>query len=316
MDGRVVEADADVVRFHFFHELGTGDALRQHDLEQVPVGALKILWWQLRAGLRFEILAQRREIMVRQFAPLRGDGVQLRKLPQPNRGGDVGHVVFAAQHVHVDAVPAATRDALQPVFFRELCFLFIIQHQTAAFGGGDVLVGLKTERNEIAEGADGLSFPCRTDGLRGIFDHAQLVLGRDRIQPVHIHRLARQIHRDNGLGALGYRGFDLIQIDVARDRVDVGEHRCGADFEYHVCGGDPGDRRGDDFIACAYARDAQRDLHGAGAGVEGAHRATAEIEGKLLLEFLHPGSAGDPAGTQHLRHRGDGGFVYGGFGKR
>ena len=65
----------------------------------------------------------------------------------------------------------------------------------------------------------------------------------------------------------------------------------------------------------AYARDAQRDLHRAGAGIEGAHRTPAEIGGKLFLEFLHLGAAGDPAGAQHVADRGDGGFVYRGFGK-
>jgi len=58
---RVVVADADVVLFHARHELGTGDALRQHDLEQVPVGAFIIFRRQLCASLRLEILAERFE---------------------------------------------------------------------------------------------------------------------------------------------------------------------------------------------------------------------------------------------------------------
>ncbi len=59
-------------------------------------------------------------------------------------------------------------------------------------------------------------------------------------------------------------------------RIDVDEHRPRADCQHHVGGGDPGDRRGDDFIAGADSGNAQRDLHGRGAIGEGAHRAAAE----------------------------------------
>ena len=254
--------------------------------------------------------------MFRQLAPLCGDIFQFCKLAQADRGGDVGHIVLAAQHVHFDAVPAAAHDALQPEFFRKRGLSFIVQHQAAAFGGGDVLVGLKAERNEIAERADGLALPCRAYRLRGILDHAQFVLVGDRIQPVHVHRLAGQIHRNDRTGSWRDRGFNFIEIDVARDRVDVGEYRHSTHFEDHVRGGDPRDRRGDDFVARAYAGDAQRDLHRAGAGIERAHRTSAEVGRQLLLEFLHLGAAGDPAGAQRIGHRSDGRFVYRGFGKR
>jgi hypothetical protein len=62
--------------------------------------------------------------------------------------------------------------------------------------------------------------------------------------------------------------------------IDVGEHRGGADFDDHVGGGRPGNRRGDHFVARPDAGDAQGDLHGAGAGIEGAYRAAAEVLGQ------------------------------------
>ena len=39
-------------------------------------------------------------------------------------------------------------------------FFGIIQDQTAAFRGCDVFIGLKTERNEVAEGSDAFAFPA------------------------------------------------------------------------------------------------------------------------------------------------------------
>jgi hypothetical protein len=87
-------------------------------------------------------------------------------------------------------------------------------------------------------------------------------------------------------------------------------------FNNHVGRGNPGNRGGDDFIAGADASDAQGDFHGAGAGIEGAHRTAAEILGQLRFERLHLGAAGNPTGTQDIADRCDRGFVDGGFGKR
>ncbi len=118
-----------------------------------------------------------------------------------------------------------------------------------------------------------------------------------RVQAIHIHRQTRQVDRNDGLGTRCDGGFYLSQVDIAGDRIDVGEHRRGAGFNNHVGCGNPGNRRGDDFIASADAGDAQGDFHGAGAGIEGAHRTAAEIFGQLRFECLHLGAAGNPAGT-------------------
>ena len=50
-------ADTDVVFLHARHEFGAGDAFRQHDLEQVPVGVYIIFWRQLRAAMGDDSLA-------------------------------------------------------------------------------------------------------------------------------------------------------------------------------------------------------------------------------------------------------------------
>jgi hypothetical protein len=47
----------------------------------------------------------------------------------------------------------------------------------------------------------------------------------------------------------GVMAASSVQVDVARDRVDVGEHRRGAHFDDDVGRGHPRDRRGDDFVA-------------------------------------------------------------------
>ena len=202
----------------------------------------KIRQRQLHAGLLLEIRTEGREVMFRKRMAARSDGSQLRQLVQADRGSHIGQVEFATQHVHVHAVEAGARDALQAILLREARFIFVVQHQTTAFGGGEVLVGLETEGNEIAEAADALAFPHGTDGLRRIFHHAQIVALGDVIQPVPVHRQTGKIDRDDGLGARRNCGLDLVQIDIARDRVDVRKHGRCADFKDDAGCCHPGNR--------------------------------------------------------------------------
>ena len=47
----------------------------------------------------------------------------------------------------------------------------------------------------------------------------------DGVEAVPVHRQAGEIDREDGAGPLGDRGFDALEIDVARYRIDVDEHR-------------------------------------------------------------------------------------------
>jgi hypothetical protein len=300
------------------HEPGAGAraVVRQDDLEQVPVAELpKACTGSWAPVLRFEVGAEAVEVVARQRGAVGGQRFQVLHLAQADGRHDVAHIVFAAEDIDVDAVHAAAGHALQAVFLGQARFFQVVQHQAAAFAGGDVLVGLEAERDEVAEGTDALAIPGGAEGLGRIFDHAQLVFVGDGVQAVHVDRQAGQVDRDDGAGARGDRRFQFVQVDVAGDRVDVGEHRGGADFDDDVGGGRPGNRGGDHFVARPDAGDAQGDLHGAGAGIEGAYRAAAEVLGQQGLEGLVLRPAGDPAGAQHLADGGDGFFVDGRPGK-
>jgi len=120
-------------------------------------------------ALRFEVAAELREIVACQRAAVGRDGVDIGELAQADGGHDVAHVVFAAQHIDVDAVDAAARDALQPVFLGQFCFFQVVEDEAAAFARGDVLVGLEAERDEVAKRADALALPGGAERLRRIF---------------------------------------------------------------------------------------------------------------------------------------------------
>ena len=211
---------------------------------------------------------------------------------------------------------AGTGHALQAILLGQTGFFGVVQHQAAAFGRRDVLVRLEAERHQVTQGTDLLAVPFRTQGLGRVFDDAQVVFLGDGVQAVHVHRQAGQVNRDDRLGARGDGRLDLVQVDIAGHRVDIGEHRGRADFDDHVGGGDPGDWRGDHFVARADTGDAQGDFHGAGAGVEGAHRTSAEVFRQLRFKGRDLRTAGDPAGAQDIAHGGNGRFVDGRFGKR
>ena len=281
MDRRVVIADTHAVGLHLLHERRTGWqailALRQYQLEQVPVAVFEVGRRQLRAVLGFEIAAKAFEVVSCQVLTMGGDLLDVRKLPQAYGGGNVGHVELATQHIHIQAIEAAAGDALQSVLLCQTGLLGIVQHQAAAFGRRDVLVRLEAEGHEVASCADAFSIPAGPQGLGSIFDNTQVVLVGQRVEHRHIHRQAGQVDRDDRLGARSNGRFYLGQVDIACHRVDVGKDRSGADFENHVGRGNPGDWGGDDFIPRPDPGDAQGDLHGAGARVEGAHRTSAKI---------------------------------------
>jgi hypothetical protein len=132
--------------------------------------------------------------------------------------------------IAVHAVEAGARDALQPVLLCEDGFFLVVQHERAAFDRRQVLVGVEAERHHVAELADALAAPRRAERLRRVFDHAQLVGAGDFVEPVHIDRQTRQIHRDDRLGARRNGLFEQIQIDVAGLRIDIREYRRRARF--------------------------------------------------------------------------------------
>jgi len=175
---------------------------------------------------------------------------------------------------------------------------------------------LKAERDKVAERTDRLALPRRADRLRGIFDHAQFVFVGDRIQRVHIHRLARQVHRDNRAGLRSNCRLNLVQVDVACDRVYVGKHRRCADFDdtlgvaTHEIGvvmtSSPG--------PMPAMRKAISIVHVPELKVRtGRPPKNAD---SCFSNFLHLWAAGNPAGNAARRYRGDSGFVYGRPGER
>ena len=84
---------------------------------------------------------------------------EMSQLLQTHGGVDVGQVEFAAEHVNIHAVETGSGHALQAVLFGQTRFVVVIADQAATLDGGQVLIGLKTKADQVADGADAAAVP-------------------------------------------------------------------------------------------------------------------------------------------------------------
>ncbi len=73
------------------------------------------------------------------------------------------------------------------------------------------------------------SMLASTKTLCGILDHGDVVLGRDRVDPLIIRHLPEQAHREDRFGSRRDFRFDLLDIDVVSGWFNINENGCGAD---------------------------------------------------------------------------------------
>jgi hypothetical protein len=113
-----------------------------------------------------------------------------------------------------------------------------------------------------------------------------------------VHRNQRAGAKRDGLGG-GRR------IQVHRDRVDVGEHRCGAGVNDDVGRGTEGERRRHHLVAGADAAGQQREMQRRGARVHGDGMRRPDIRREGLLELPDARTGGQPS---RLERRDDLGY--------
>ena len=65
--------------------------------------------------------------------------------------------------------------------------------------------------------------------LAGVLDDGDPALAAERQQRVHVDRAAEEVDRDHAAGARGERRLDDLGGDQRGLRVDVDDHRRGAD---------------------------------------------------------------------------------------
>ena len=98
------------------------------------------------------------------------ESIDLRNLAQTNSRRNIGQIGFATGNVHLHGAVRQPDHALQAQLFKEGYLRRVIQHQAATFASGHVFVGVETNGDKIAKGADFFFTPVRPHRLRGILD--------------------------------------------------------------------------------------------------------------------------------------------------
>ena len=247
------------------------------------------------------------------------DVVQGLELAQPEGRLHVGHAAVPAAlgvALEDDVLRAVAREVRQvhrvlAQRAQALGHRRVVDGDHAALAGGDDLARVQREAGQRAERADRPALVLRADGARGVLDELEPVALGQRDEGVHVRRQPDLVHGHDRLRALGDRALGRRGVEVVGQRVDVGEDRRRAALPDGVGRGDEGQRRDDDLVAGADARDVEREVQRGGAVGRGHRVGRAHALGVGGLEGGDARALGDPAGGDGL---GDGGAV--GLGQR
>ena len=252
---RVVHAGADAAFLHARHEFGARE-LRPFGGSTIwnmcQLLSVEVLRRQLHAEFRRDAVAEALEVA---RAPAAGACAVKRRAASTGRGRCAprcrsGCTCRRATSTSMPSKPRA-RDALQPVFLaRRHRFFLVVQHQAPPSIVVTFLLAWKLNETKSPKEPMRLPRQVEPNACAASSITRSLCSLRDGVEPVHVDRQAGQVDRHDAPCVRGVIAcFQLVEIDVARDRIDVDEHRRRADFQDHVGGGDPGHRRGDDFVA-------------------------------------------------------------------
>lgn len=137
------------------------------------------------------------------------------------------------------------------------------------------------------------------DGLSGVLDHGQAVALGESKNGRHLSRVAIEVYRHNGAGALGNRGLNLANIEVESLGIDIDEDRARAGHQHAIAGGDKAEGCGDHLVigADAVGEQRQEECGGTVADRDGVAGLAEFGEGRLQTRYLR--ALGKHARAEH-----------------
>src|SRR5262245_5128865 len=171
------------------------------------------------------------------------------------------------------------------------------------------LCGKEARRRRRTERAQSASFIHRTEALRGIVQHKE-ILGLCRSpDSVVVGWQAEQIHRNDRLwleASLlcgGDCSCDASSIDIERPLIDIDENGRSADQCDYFGGSAKCERRADDRVAWTNTHRPQCEYEGIGTACTGHNIAGATERSEFRLEGPHLGSKDELAVIEHAGER-------------
>ena len=153
------------------------------------------------------------------------------------------------------------------------------RHQSGVAERAEVLARKEREAAAVAERSGLTPAIGRADRLTCVFDHRDVARARDLQQRLHVDRLSVQVDRDDRFRTRRERAVQAPGGHVERHRIDVGQHRRGANARDAAGGGEERIGRGDDFVARTDAERHQRGEDRVGAGRYADRVGHAELRG-------------------------------------
>ena len=206
-------------------------------------------------------------------------------LRQPDGQLRLGHAVVEADAGHAELGPAVdvSKGLLLPHGLGEVGV--VGRHGPAFAQRGDVLVRLEAVAARLAGSADRPPLVARPHGMGGVVDHRNAGLAADRLEPVDVGRMAREMNGEDGLRPR----TDLVahgrRVQAERFRIDVREHDPRSPRRRAGGRADERERRGDHFILRPDPQDHHAGVERRAAGIEGHGVPGPLVLGEGLLEF-------------------------------
>jgi len=136
--------------------------------------------------------------------------------------------------------------------------------------------------------------------MGGVLQHNKIVFLRDLKDRIHIGGLAGHMNGDNGFCVLVNGGFDGIDVDVERTRIDINQAGMRVQVANHGGGRGEGVGCGDDFISVGDARRFQGQVHGRRARIHSDGMLNAHELRESGLELADLGAGGQPPAAENF----------------
>src|ERR1051326_5731346 len=157
---------------------------------------------------------------------------------------------------------------------------------TAFAIGSQVLPRIKAKAGHVADAAGAPSLVLRPMSLCGIFNDQQIVPARNFHNGVHVSSLTIEVDWQNCFGARGDSRFNQRRVHSERAGINIYEHRTSACVYNRGNAGHERERDGNDFIAGTDSCSKERQMQGAGSGVQSDALGYSAIRSEIPFKGL------------------------------
>ena len=279
--------------------LAVDAGLQAHDVEVVRVAGVG---GRPRRELERQV-AQRLVVVVGELGAARDPAVQAAELVDPHRRRDVVHGELEAGlgdlvgggPGRAVARPGRAAEPVQREPAGALGGRLGGHDEGAALERRDVLGRVEGERREVAVRADRPALPAGADRVRRVLDDGDPVAVAERVDGVQVDREAGEVDRHDRASPRSDERLGVREVDQARLRIGIHEHRTRAGVLDDVGAGHEGHAGDQDLVAVSDSQQPQGDRQPGRARGEAADVPHVQVFLEACLERRDLRTGGQPA---------------------